>query len=110
MHYLSSIDAKALYEAILSLKTEGECRKFLRDLLTEAEIKEFTNRWKVARMLNLKIPYEQIAKETGMSSTTIARVQKWLTKGLGGYRLMLKRLKSVHHHTPLASGRVISSG
>lgn len=80
-----------LYKAILSLKTEDECRRFLRDLLTEAEIKEFTNRWKVARMLDKKIAYEEIAKETGMSSTTIARVQKWLTKGKGGYRLVLKR-------------------
>ena len=92
MDYLSTNDTKTLYKVILSLKTEEECKRFLRDLLTEAEIKEFTNRWKVARMLNKKVPYEQIAKETGMSSTTIARVQKWLTNGMGGYRLMLKRL------------------
>jgi len=93
MNYLSSKDAKALYKAILSLETEEECKGFLRDLLTEKEIKEFTNRWKVARMLDKKIPYEKIAKKTGMSSTTIARVNKWLTKGKGGYKLMLKRLK-----------------
>lgn len=92
MNFLLSKDTKALYKALLSLKTEDECKKFLRDLLTEAEIKELTNRWKVARMLNQKVPYEQIAKETGMSSTTIARVQKWLTRGMGGYKLMLKRL------------------
>lgn len=92
MHYLSNIDRKALYKAFLLLKTEENCKKFLRDLLTEAEIKEFTNRWKVARMLNKKISYEQIEKETGMSSTTIARVQKWLINGKGGYKLMLKRL------------------
>ena len=84
-----------LYKALLSLKTKDECRRFLRDLLTEAEIKEFTNRWKVARMLDKKVPYEQIEKETGMSSTTIARVQKWLTNGMGGYKLILKRLKNI---------------
>lgn len=82
-----------LYKAILLLKNEDECRRFFRDLLTETEIKEFTNRWKVARMLDKKIPYEEIAKETGMSSTTIARINKWLTHGKNGYRLMLKRLK-----------------
>lgn len=92
MNYLTNNDAKTLYKAILSLKTERECKKFLRDLLTETEIKEFTNRWKVARLLNKKVPYEKIAKQTGMSSTTIARVKKWLTNGMGGYRLMLKRL------------------
>ncbi len=82
-----------LFEAILYLKNKEESWKFLRDLLTEAEIKEFSNRWKVARMLNQRIPYEEISKETGMSSTTIARVNKWLTNGKGGYKLMLKRLK-----------------
>lgn len=87
-----SSDAHRLYKAILSLKSESECKKFLRDLLTIAEIKEFVNRWKVARMLDKKIPYEEISKKTGMSSTTIARVQKWLTNGMGGYKLALKRL------------------
>lgn len=93
MDHLSSNDTKALYKAILSLKSEEECKKFLRDLLTEKEIKELTNRWNVARMLDKKVPYEQIEKETGMSSTTIARIQKWLVGGMGGYRLILKRLK-----------------
>lgn len=86
-------DVSSLLKAFFFLKSEKECWNFLRDLLTEAEIKEFANRWKVARMLDQKISYEKIEKETGMSSTTIARVQKWLTKGKGGYKLMLKRLK-----------------
>ena len=95
MDYLSNEDTKALYKAILSLKTKEECKKFLQDLLTEKEIKEFTNRWKVARMLDKKVSYEKIANETGMSSTTIARIQKWLINGMGGYRLILKRLGSL---------------
>ena len=86
-------DISILFKAILNLKNKNECWRFLRDLLTEAEIREFANRWKVARMLDKKISYEQIERETGMSSTTIARVNKWLTKGKGGYKLMLKRLK-----------------
>jgi len=86
-------DIRELFKAILALKTEDECKRFLRDLLTEKEIKEFVNRWKVARMLDQKVSYEQIEKETGMSSTTIARINKWLTKGMEGYKLILKRLK-----------------
>lgn len=86
-------EVSLLFKAILALKTQGECWKFLRDLLTEPEIKESSNRWKVAQMLDKEIPYEEIERETGMSSTTIARVNKWLTNGKGGYRLMLKRLK-----------------
>lgn len=97
---------KDLYKAILALKNNKECEKFLRDLLTEAEIKEFANRWKVAQMLEEKVQYEIIAKETGMSSTTIARISKWLNNGMGGYKLMLKRFKNnsnKNHHTPLVA-------
>lgn len=79
------------------LKSEAEAEKFLRDLLTEAEIKEFANRWKVAQMLNQKVDYKTIEAETKMSSTTIARISKWLNAGMGGYRLMLNRLSS---HSP----------
>jgi len=82
-----------LAQAILKLETEEEYKKFFRDLLTEAELKEFENRWKVAQMLDKKVPYEEITKETGMSSTTVARISKWLTKGMGGYALALKRSK-----------------
>lgn len=95
-----------LYKTILSLKSEGECEKFFRDLLTEAEIKEFANRWKVARMLDKKIQYEVIVKETGMSSTTIARISKWLNKGMGGYKLMLKRINTDKNHSHASLGAV----
>lgn len=89
-------NTKKLYEAVLSLKNEKECQKFFRDLLTEPEIKEFANRWKVAQMLDKKVSYEVIEKETGMSSTTIARISKWLNNGMGGYKLMLKRLNKLN--------------
>ncbi len=86
-------DSDELFEVMLRLGNINEARRFFRDLLTEKEILEFSKRWKVARMLDKKIPYTKIEKETGMSSTTIARVHKWLKRGMGGYRLMLKRLK-----------------
>jgi TrpR-related protein YerC/YecD len=103
-------NSKELFKAFLSLKNEVECKKFIRDLLTKAEINEFANRWKVAQMLNQKINYETIAKETGMSSTTIARISKWLYKGMGGYKLMLKRIskkQNNNHHTRLLNGGMI---
>lgn len=82
-----------LLRAIVKLKNIGEARKFLRDLLTEKEIIEFSNRWRAVRMLNDKISYKKIEKETGLSSRTIARISKWLKDGKGGYRMMLKREK-----------------
>lgn len=86
----------SLFEAILSLKNLDESRQFFRDLLTEEEITEFANRWKVAQMLAKKFSYSQIEKETKMSSTTIARISKWLNKGMNGYKLVLSRLN--HHY------------
>ncbi len=82
----------SLFEAVLKLKNLDEARRFFRDLLTEEEIKEFANRWKVAQMLNKKVSYSKIVEETGMSSTTISRINKWLKSGMDGYKLMIKRL------------------
>lgn len=82
-----------LIKALLSLKNRQEAIKFLRDLLTEEEIIEFGLRLDVAKMLYKKIPYTEITRKTGLSSTTIARISKWLNSGMGGYQLVLKRLK-----------------
>jgi|SRR3990167_1407463 len=87
-------DTKRLIEAFLTLENENEVRRFLRDLMTEKEISEFAKRLKAAEMLTNKIPYTVIAKETGLSSTTIARVAKWLQGKEGGYRTVIARL---HH-------------
>ena len=104
MNYLDSKDAHKFFDTFLSLESYEECKKFLRDLLTEPEIREFSNRWQAVKMLNQKVPYEKITKKTGMSSTTIARIQKWLNGNLGGYKMMLDRMnKQVNtnaHHTP----------
>jgi TrpR-related protein YerC/YecD len=88
-------DKQKLIEAFLTLKTVKETEAFLRDLMTEAEIKEFANRFKAAQMLSEKVPYSAIIKVTGLSSTTVARVSKWLNGPLGGYKTILNRL---HHH------------
>jgi TrpR-related protein YerC/YecD len=92
MKHIKQRDIEDLYVAITHLESLEECRKFLRDLLTETEIREFAERWKVARMLSQGIPYTTIETDTGLSSRTIARVHKWLKQGKGGYTMMLKRL------------------
>lgn len=83
----------------MRLKTLGEAQDFFRDLLTEEEILEFANRWQVARMLEQKVPYSRIERETGASSTTVARVSRWLNTGMGGYKLMIERMKRVKKAT-----------
>ena len=82
-----------LFKVILKLKNVRETKRFFRDLLTSEEIIEFSKRWQTAKMLNKNISYEKIEKETGLSSRTIARISKWLNKGMGGYKLMLKKIK-----------------
>ncbi|MDP3093744.1 MAG: YerC/YecD family TrpR-related protein [bacterium] len=95
---------KDLFEAILRLKSVAEAKRFFRDLLTEQEIIEFGKRWQAAQMLAKKASYSEIVEKTGLSSTTVARVSKWLNKGTGGYKLMLKRLNS-HHHAAFPNGK-----
>jgi TrpR-related protein YerC/YecD len=87
-----------LIAGILSLKTSDEAERFLRDLLTESEIKEFANRFEAARLLMSDVQYNAISESTGLSSTTIARISKWLQGSMGGYRLVLSRLSKSHHH------------
>lgn len=93
---------KQLIDAVLALKSRDEAQRFLRDLLTEEEIEEFARRFQTAELLSDNVPYSQIQKKTGLSSTTIARVSKWLQGELGGYRLIIDRL---HHHAPVSGGR-----
>jgi len=90
---------KRLVEALLALKTADEARRFLRDLMTESEIAELGKRLTAAEMLSKSVPYSTIVERTGLSSTTVARVSKWLTKGTGGYRVIIDRLH--HHASPL---------
>lgn len=91
MREVNRKDIESLYEALLTIGTIEEARKFFRDLFTETEIKEFAERWKAARLLAAGVPYTQIIDQTGLSSTTVARVAKWVKKGTGGYSLALKR-------------------
>ncbi len=86
-------DIENLFNAIIKLRDINETEKFFRDLLTIPEIKTFSMRWKVANMLFSGSTYQEIEKQTGMSSTTIARINRWLEYGEGGYKLLLKRLK-----------------
>jgi len=96
---------KQLIKAILALKTTDEAKRFLRDLMTEKEIVEFTKRFQTAEMLTAKIPYSIIEQKTGLSSTTVARVSKWLNGKQGGYKTIISRL---HHHNSIQTGRGLS--
>ena len=83
---------RALCQAILTLRTVDECRDFLRDLCTPAELQALADRWTVVGLLQAGMPYREIAKQTGVSVTTIGRVARYLGTGNGGYELAARRL------------------
>ena len=98
---------KQLVEAILALETANETERFLRDIMTEQEILDFSNRLEAASLLSQDIQYNFITESTGLSSKTIARIAKWLNGSLGGYRLILNRI--TQNQSKLGTGHSNSS-
>lgn len=86
-------DIGELARAFLGLKSAAEFRKFIRDLCTLEEIGEMTKRFEAAQMLASGKTYRAVAKKTGLSTTTVARVAHWLSHGAGGYKLVLERAR-----------------
>lgn len=84
-----------LYEALTSLKTEEETRRFLVDLCTPAELRALAERWQVAQLLDsTDMSYRDISAQTGVSTTTIGRVARFLKdEPHQGYRIVLDRLQ-----------------
>ena len=85
-------ELEALCRAFLTLRTVDETALFLRDLCTRNEIGELSGRWTVATLLEAGLPYREVSEQTGISTTTIGRVNEWRRHGMGGYRLALDRM------------------
>jgi TrpR-related protein YerC/YecD len=82
---------RELGTAFATLRDADEALRFLRDLCTVNELREFAARWEVARLLDGGTSYHEISDRTGASSATISRVNQWLRYGRDGYRLVLDR-------------------
>ena len=85
---------KELIEAFTELKTSKEMTAFVRDLMTPTEIEEFSSRFQIAKLLwTTNLPYLEIAKKVGTSTTTVTRVAQWLYKeSWRGYSTVLSRM------------------
>ncbi len=79
-----------LFEAILSLKTQQECKDFFEDLCTYKEIESMAQRLQAAKLLVDGDTYEQIIEKTGISSATLSRVSKCVKYG-SGYKGLLNK-------------------
>lgn len=85
-------DMQNLFAAVATLKTPAELSHFFRDLMTIKELEDISQRWQIVLLLNKKLPYLDIAKQVGVSTTTVTRVALWLNHGQGGYKTALSRL------------------
>jgi TrpR-related protein YerC/YecD len=88
-------DIDALCEALQTLNTPAETRRFLLDLTTPGELNAIAERWRVACLLDEGgKSYREISAGTGVSTTTVTRVARFLAQEPHqGYRLVLDRLK-----------------
>lgn len=84
-----------LCDALLTALSRDEMRRLLMDLCTPAEIRTLAERWHVARLLDeTDLPYREIHDRSGVSTTTIVRVGRFLRQEPHqGYRRALDRLR-----------------
>lgn len=83
-----------LAEALMLVKDSAEMERFLVDLCTPAELRAISERWHVAKILDEgALSYREINARTGVSTTTIGRVARFLNEEPHkGYRTVLDRL------------------
>lgn len=81
-----------MYKAILTLKTEEECKAFFTDLCSITELMAMEQRYEVAKLLNEGLIYNIIMERSGTSSAIISRVNRSLQYGTGGYQIAFSRL------------------
>jgi TrpR-related protein YerC/YecD len=85
-----------LCDALLTPGSRAEMLRLLRDLCTPAEIRALAERWHVARLLDASdLSYRDIHEGTGVSTTTIVRVGRFLRdEPHQGYRRAIDALEA----------------
>ncbi|MEO7410267.1 MAG: YerC/YecD family TrpR-related protein [Sphingomicrobium sp.] len=84
-----------LAEALVAIADKPQARALLADLCTPAEVHTLAERWHVAQLLDAgELTYREIHEATGVSTTTIVRVARFLRQeDNAGYRALLDRMK-----------------
>jgi TrpR-related protein YerC/YecD len=86
--------ARDLCAALLTPRDAGEMARLLADLCTPAEVRTLAERWHVARLLGeTDLTYRDIHDATGVSTTTIVRVARFLRQEpYQAYKLAIDRM------------------
>jgi len=80
-------------EMLSKLGVKEKIYNFLKDLLNRKERMMIIRRLQIAKMLKQGRKYYEIKEALGCGCSTIARVQKWLYFGRGGYQAAIDLLK-----------------
>ena len=88
-----------LARAMLELDNMDEAYRFFEDIFTIHELQAVAQRLAVARLLQKKVTYQEIAERTGASTATISRVRRCLHYGNNGYMTALERLDGAEEKT-----------
>lgn len=83
-----------LYEHIVALQSVEECCRFFDDLCAVTELRAMEQRFDVAKMLHTGKVYTAILKETGASSATVSRVNRFLNYGTGAVAEVMDRISA----------------
>lgn len=76
---------------LASVESPKAMEKLLVDLLTPSELQTICARWEVAKLLaGKRHSYREIYTLTKVSTATVTRVARSMTRGVGGYTLALK--------------------
>lgn len=87
-------DVEVFYEAFQALGNDRKLwRKFMKDLLTESEMRMIKRRWHVARLLVEGRTIRETAAMAGVGTDTVSRVSKTLRSGTGTLRQVLTSLR-----------------
>lgn len=81
-----------LVQALMSFRTEEECRAFLEDLCTIKELQDMIQRFDTAILLSQGRNYQEISAQVGISTATISRVSRCLNYGSGGYHRAIENM------------------
>lgn len=75
-----------LWTSVAQLETREEVKQFFKDLLSQSEAIMLARRIEIAKRLLEGNSYDEIARNLRVGQDTIARIQRWLTSGFGGYK------------------------
>ena len=82
---------RQLFELIISLDNEDDCRALFDDLCTIKEVENMAERCFAARLLMEGNTYSQVMAQADISSATLSRVSRCVQYGKGYSKLLKEK-------------------